>query len=350
MKSLITLLLLCASLPAQVYKVEAYREVCQPNGCTTYRGEGTCVSIGADEQYAYFLTAAHVVKDRTRVVVKDGGKEHAAEVLAQEYSNQNDIAVLGVPGMECRYNFYLTEDKMPEDGKVLIGCRKGGNKVPRAVSYKGDNWFECSQMVCIGDSGGPIVTPQGRVVGIANSVDHIECGRNVRCTTNVAQWVRQNCPQGYCVLPQYRVTPVAPARPRVVIDPPQYRVEPLAPRPLQEPLPDTKPKPEPKPALTIDYNKLADVMVARHGDRLRGERGPAGPAGQDGANGEAGTSPSETELRAAIAAHLQANPLPSPSLPNRRFLIVDGKNIIDDEVYGPDEPVILDVRKLVRGE
>jgi len=345
MKTLIALLLLCVSLPAQVYKVEVQRD--------NARGEGTCVSIGNDDEFGYLLTAAHVVGDAATVTVCDRVSTHRAKVIAKEYGNGNDIAVLAIRGMRSKSNYYLSEEFNAADGTVLVGCRLGGPVLARRVKHEERNRYHCSHNVCIGDSGGAIVTQQGYLVAIVNSANNPRCGDTVWTTTNLCHWMRTNCPQGYCSPPRYRVTPVAPARARVVIDPPQYRVQPLAPRPLQEPLPEPKPTQAPgKPV--VDYERLADALYVKYGDKLkgdkgdRGERGYTGPVGPAGANGEAGTCPSEIELRAAIAAYLQAHPLPSPSLPSRRFLIVDGTNIIDDEIYRPDEPVILDVRKLTK--
>jgi len=332
MKTLIALLLLCAVLPAQVYKVNAHL------GGT--RKEGTCVCIGADSEQSYFLTAAHVVNGARDITIKN----HRVDVIAQEYTDGVDIAVLALRGFAPEHQYHVGKD--PEQGAVLVGCRLGGPRVARSVRHQKGGWYECSEDVCDGDSGGPIVTADGRVVGIVNSITSPRCGREVYATVNVAKWIQNNCPQ--CIAPQYRVHPV-PGRvrfqPPVVVEPPSYVVEPLAPRPLQEPLP----QPTPAPAKTVvDYERLADVVFAKYGRQLKGETGPPGPMGQNGANGEAGTSPSETEVKAAVAAYLQANPLPSPSLPSRRFLIVDGKNIIDDEVYGPADPVVLDVRKLTK--
>jgi len=293
-------------ISAQVYKVEV------DHG--DKRGEGTCVSIGNDEQNGYLLTAAHVVGDAKTVMVRDRVSTHRAKVIAKEYANGNDIAVLAIPGMHSKSNYYLSDEIDASDGSVLVGCRLGGPVLARAVKHEERNRYHCSQDVCVGDSGGAIVTKQGYLVGIVNSTNAPTCGDTVWATTNLAHWVRTNCPQGYCPPPRYRVTPIAPARPRVVIDPPQYRVEPL---------PQPTPIPTPTPAPTVDYERLADVIVARHGSKLKGDKGdrgergytgPVGPQGENGAKGEAGTGPSGNELRAAVAAYLQANPLPSPSL------------------------------------
>jgi len=317
-------------LLAQVYKVNAHL------GGT--RKEGTCVCVGADSEQSYFLTAAHVINGARDITINN----RRVHVLAQEYNDGTDIAVLALRGFAPEHQYHIGED--PSQGSVLVGCRLGGPRISRAVRHQRGGWFECSADVCDGDSGGPILTAQGRVVGIVNSITSPRCGRKVYATVNVAQWVQNNCPQ--CIAPQYRVHPV-PGRvrfqPPVVVEPPSYVVEPLAPRPLQDPLPEPKPTPA-----AVDYQRLADVVFAKYGSQLKGEQGERGPQGLPGTSGEAGTSPSETELRAAIATYLQANPLPSQPLPSRRFLIVDGKNIIDDEVYRPDEPVILDVRKLTK--
>jgi len=178
----------------------------------------------------------------------------------------------------------------------LLGHRNGGPLVSRTVVHAQGNWFTCSQQVCPGDSGGPIVTANGHVVGIVNAIDQPHCGTNVYATTKLLSWLNQHCPR--CVVPQQRSVPWTP--------PPQK--PPLHPQQIES-----------QPVLdSIDYEKLADTIVSRHSDKLRG---PQGPPGKD-------------------AAVLRQD------LPSRRFVIVDGGQVIDDKTYAPDQPVVIDIQRL----
>lgn len=76
----------------------------------------------------------------------------------------------------------------------------------------------------------------------------------------------QSCPGGVC--------PTPPTQPPVI-------------PPVAPPTPPVSP-PEP-PKVTLDYDKLAQVIVDRYGDRLRGPQGPPGQNGQDGGPGPPGT-------------------------------------------------------------
>lgn len=64
--------------------------------------------------------------------------------------------------------------------------------------------------------------------------------------------------------------------------------------------PYTAPKPaEPPKTPELDYGKLADALVEKHADKLRG---PAGPAGKDGAPGKDGANGKDADPAAIAAA------------------------------------------------
>lgn len=139
----------------------------------------------------------------------------------------------------------------------------------------------------------------------------------------------------------------------------------------------------------VDLQQLAAVIVSRYGDRLRGERGEPGKDGGRGAQGQKGDqgprgligvpddedirnwligATADPEAKKALAAILTDIAAVDPRVdelirrleavenrPNgsftetpQRVLIVDGstKTVLDDEVFQPGEPIVLDVRKL----
>lgn len=188
-----------------------------------------------------------------------------------------------------------------------------------------------------------------------------------RVMESLAQYGRCNPGQG--------CPPMSPIQGGSVPRPtlPQY------PQPQQQtPPPSFQPSTQPQQQSPLDYEKLADEVITRMAkdDRFkgpRGEQGARGPQGPSGAPGPAGTV-SEKQLLAlssAIMQHLKADPTfrgpPGPAgrdaevdvgaLANkikadlsRRFIVVNSAtgNVIDDETYAIDEPVVLDLTRLQR--
>lgn len=70
---------------------------------------------------------------------------------------------------------------------------------------------------------------------------------------------------------------------------------------------------------------------------LDGERGPAGPAGRDGKDAVVDYDTLAAEVVKRLPPH------------NRRVILVDGKTrqVIDDETYGPSEPIVLDLQRFI---
>ena len=69
---------------------------------------------------------------------------------------------------------------------------------------------------------------------------------------------------------------------------------------------------------SLTVQQVADYIVSNYGDRLK-----------------------DTDLEARVKA-LEEH--------KRRVVWVDGKNIIDDETYGVDEPIVLDIRRVMANE
>lgn len=275
-------------LSAQVYKVVVHNSQSVQ--------EGSCVCIGDDGSQSYFLTAAHVIRDADSILIDS---RFPAAVEHSEYQNGIDLALLSLKGYRSTKYYPVAPAGDLTQSCRLLGHRNGGPLVSRTVLHQQGNWFVCSQQVCSGDSGGPIITESGHVVGIVNAIDQPRCGTNVYATTRLLSWLNQHCPK--CVAPQHR--------PAVQIPPPQYT----------QPSPHPPAQFESQPIVgAIDYEKLADAIATRHSDKLRG---PPGPAGQDGQ-------------------------VVQQTLPSRRFVIVDGGKVIDDKTYAPGQPVVIDIQRL----
>ena len=144
---------------------------------------------------------------------------------------------------------------------------------------------------------------------------------------------------------------------------------------------------------SINVSDIGDYLAANHADQLRGPVGPTGPAGspaspgerglpgepgRDGADGKDGERglvgvPSQADIqnwligatgnpetRQALAVMLadlvSADPrvdalierLEAVEQQERRVLLVEDGNVIDDESYPPGEPIVLDLKRIVR--
>jgi hypothetical protein len=125
-----------------------------------------------------------------------------------------------------------------------------------------------------------------------------------------------------------------------------------------------------------EAESIISTWLEANREQLRGEPGPAGRDGVDGQQGERGMIgvPSEEEIAAVIDLWIQRNDprirefvkqvvreefagdmdarVTALEARRLRMMIVDGKakTVIDDETYGPGEPVILDLRRFTTVE
>lgn len=271
------LLFICVNANAQVYRVS------DPDN-----GQANCVCIGNDAEGAVFLTSGHMVLTPDRqtayghlfihLTYKSNFVKMKADVVGYSFdlNKDADIALLRIPNVTAT-KYYAISDA-PQTAYALKNSRQ-----IKSVTYVKDSEFDAPKQICVGDSGSPVLSSDGSIVGILSGFDiqrkRQECSRRFHCHVNLCQWVRNYYPQcrsGQCITPQYRVQQIRPpmvrTQPPVVIDPPLYRVEKL-PEPTPTPAP---PRPEPQ---QIDYKKLADYLVAYHADVLRGPKGDPGAPG-----------------------------------------------------------------------
>jgi hypothetical protein len=82
--------------------------------------------------------------------------------------------------------------------------------------------------------------------------------------------------------------------------------------------------------------------------QLKADPGMRGPAGERGPQGERGPAGPEGTFSESQLSALKSDLL--ASLPERktRVILVDGDKIIDDETYGADEPIVLNINTLIR--
>ncbi len=143
--------------------------------------EGTGFVIG-DERV---MTNAHVVAGTSEVSVevpKSGGGSQTEAARVVYYDEQVDIAVLAVPGLQARSLPFNFSGASTGDNAVALGYPLDGPfssspaKIRQRIQLRGPDIYESSTVtrdvytirgtVRSGNSGGPLVNPQGQVIGV----------------------------------------------------------------------------------------------------------------------------------------------------------------------------------------
>lgn len=341
-----------------------------------------------------FLTAAHVMRGEApqALVTFPDGRSFNTRLVAND--PQYDQALLecsekpegGVP---------LADSNAGRGSRLFIGGYSQGpplfwpstmRGVCSPVGGPSADWITTSGQSIPGDSGGPIFDERGCIIGNLwggsnGETTGVNCGRTQRFLGRFRErlkvWHTQKrgCFGGSCPPPSqgaYLQPPSNGGGVQVDLDPgtpvtqpgldPTSNLRPIEQAPCVPCKPDydqiaaevwgrIKDKPElqgpagpqgpPGKDAEITAEQIAAIVMAIS-QQIKADPAMRGPQGEPGPAGPAGTvSPQEIErIKAEIVA----------SLPKRRFLLIDGESgrVIDDESYGLDEPIVLDVRAIVR--
>ena len=148
----------------------------------------------------YLITNNHVVEDRTHFAIRDRhGDFYRAEVVAQDANR--DLALLRVQGTFpslkiARSDTVSKGQRVMAVGYPQVSIQGNESKVTDGVisSFSGvnndPNWFQISTPIQGGNSGGPLVTESGQVVGVvvatANAVKFLKQTGNIPQNVNYA--------------------------------------------------------------------------------------------------------------------------------------------------------------------
>lgn len=126
------------------------------------------------------MTNAHVVAGTDRVTVLSGGEELSADVVV--YDSGVDVAVLRVPELEAPVLPFSDQRARNGDNAIVLGYpgngpyRADAARVRERVTLRGPDIYRAQTVerevyilrgtVREGNSGGPLITPQGEVVGV----------------------------------------------------------------------------------------------------------------------------------------------------------------------------------------
>src|SRR6266542_6741846 len=124
----------------------------------------------------YLITNHHVIEDKTHFAIRDHhGDFYRAEVIAQD--SNRDLALLKVQGTFpslkiARSDTISKGQRVMAVGYPQISIQGNESKVTDgvissfSVVNNDPNWFQISTPIQGGNSGGPLVTESGQVVGV----------------------------------------------------------------------------------------------------------------------------------------------------------------------------------------
>ncbi|MFC9931228.1 MarP family serine protease [Streptomyces sp. NPDC127190] len=140
------------------------------------------------------MTNAHVVGGVDAPTVQIGGVGRRYDAKVVLYDWKRDIAVLDVPDLKAKSLTFSARDAAGGDGAIVAGFPENGSYDVRAARVRGRitangpdiyhrgtvrrDVYSLYATVRQGNSGGPLLTPAGRVYGVvfAKSLDDAETG------------------------------------------------------------------------------------------------------------------------------------------------------------------------------
>ncbi|BFO13974.1 hypothetical protein SHKM778_03620 [Streptomyces sp. KM77-8] len=140
------------------------------------------------------MTNAHVVGGVDEPTVQIGGEGRKYDATVVLYDWKRDIAVLDVPELEAPALRFTTEDASSGDSAIVAGFPENGAYDVRPARLRGRitangpdiyhrgtvrrDVYSLYATVRQGNSGGPLLTPDGEVYGVvfAKSLDDAETG------------------------------------------------------------------------------------------------------------------------------------------------------------------------------
>ncbi|WP_371578344.1 MarP family serine protease [Streptomyces sp. NBC_01314] len=140
------------------------------------------------------MTNAHVVGGVDEPTVQIGGEGRKYDATVVLYDWERDIAVLDVPGLQAPVLEFTTKDADGSDDAIVAGFPENGSYDVRPARVRGRitangadiykrgtvhrDVYSLYATVRQGNSGGPLLTPEGKVYGVvfAKSLDDPDTG------------------------------------------------------------------------------------------------------------------------------------------------------------------------------
>ena len=392
------ILLLLMTLSAQAGTGVCLLEMYDSNA----RATGSAVAIESDGDRQYFLTVAH--NKAQQYFVHDGrpvecvhhaiwtAKPEDIRLLISKRPHKSSTqlrAKIGQPSVGDRVQ--VTGFPLGQQSRIFT-----------TIKSIQSGYLVVDGRVNSGMSGGAVLADDGALLAIVSGTDlarNESYAASLRWATNAFsmqtnnyEQVRWNCIGGRCY-PVFRSKSKVVERGSAGLFGHSYYREVVPPQ-SASPQPSTScrcgnplcrcGRSASTPTVSIDYDRLAKLVIEKYGDQLQGEdglpgndgptgprgpagkdapqiavkdiadylianhlddiRGPSGPTGPRGATGPSGSGGSITHERRVVVV---GDPADYPSQPT---VSVGGRDraVIDDETYGIDDAFIFDVSRILK--
>jgi S1-C subfamily serine protease len=181
----------------------ALERVAKDQASVTIRGSATGSAIAISE-HGYYLTAAHCIEDVNSILLREGSNlPKKAKVIWK--SDDIDLGVIKVDGW-IKYFFSIADSFPDTNTPVILGSSEaghGGNsagivlsveKAPMDYSSHAIIYHSCP--ISSGDSGGPLITLDGKLLGVNHSFRDRKLGFFLRYKYSMAtafdiSWLQQ---------------------------------------------------------------------------------------------------------------------------------------------------------------
>jgi hypothetical protein len=338
------------------------------NGRELASASAVPVAVHSTSGRTVFLTTAHNFEGLSADIwwVWNEAARDWKQITRVHMDTANDVATFEAAGNWPMLSLIEDESEVPDDTPVVV-CGYGADLSKEkacfsARSHMSGRWPTLTSVdgagVIPGDSGGAVVvrSQSGKrcLLGLVQSFSR-PTRRTVESQFVPASACRQILYRHYGSLPQ--CTPWGcPA-------PSNYqRYERIEPQPFNYPRVEryeqigtpqpSKPKPQPSPP-TLDMDDIrAEInttvvdWLERNREQLRGPKGADGRDGVNGADGKPGKDAADISV-SQIAQYLVENHAEQLGA-SRRVVIVSGGQVLDDETYGPNEAIVLDLQRISR--
>ena len=236
MRSLILSLLLTATCAAQEVG-GVYRLVTDVVGKPQQSDVGSCVGISTADKRQHFLTVQHVTGPQMRI--EHNGREYPCELVETWDAEPEPVCLIRTvePVQFKVYELHLNHNLSVGDAVCVVGFPQGkyGRQFTRvqAVENASDGTILTSQPIEHGYSGGAILAPGGKLVGLVSgsesrrgvSLNLLDVVRRIRSEPEKVIKVQWRCMGGFC-RPMYcqPSAPVYRTPPRQVVAKPVQRL------------------------------------------------------------------------------------------------------------------------------
>lgn len=339
-------------LPAEVSAsgILSFEQECRTGYCPATAGPASCVAIGnTRSKGTAIITAKHCVQQRgNRFFIV--GKDLKREATLVSVSSSADIAILHTSGyFRCKpvtYSPPALQSVVRLEGALSRRLQSSEGKLDRVDSNATRFWFR-GVWSHSGMSGGALMDTHGNVFGV-QSAKVVGSDETIGYGGDALKQLVTRFEQRYgpLTLAAGSIVQQQGAACRKCGKVHAY---------------DCVPATIALPRQQVDYRRVASEVYRIYGDRLRGQDGRNGTNGKDG-----GADPRVSQLvtrllsierrilerddnvpdYAELLARLKAIESHSHS---RRVVIIDGRTgtALDDETYAQDEPIVLDIRRLL---